>query len=334
VYHFGIICSLIGGSNLQFESMVCCRRPRLDYNCWCFGLASDPRRRLLLFGFVRTEVRTLFDHVVLLVGRHLSSMFPTPASQNNSQWFFWGYSLVFSRTGGRFMGNLDNIGFKGVLAQENGYIPDILYAFFQGMFGAFTPALVIGPERGRILPCIVFLFVWATLVYDPIASWTWNPNGWAAQLGVLDFAGGTPVHITSGASALAFAWLLSGPPIEPQVSWIRPPLILGTQLYLCRPWDCVPMVWVARLQRRVSSRMQSPQHNGVRGIKSRCFLWWSDLVNDGLLFRSSEKEIRICLRDDINHSLADECCSLSPASSYHSRRGRRNRPYRARRSCI
>jgi len=78
------------------------------------------------------------------------------------------------------------------------------------MFGAFTPALVIGSaaERGRIIACIVFLFVWATLVYDPIASWTWNPNGWAATLGVLDFAGGTPVHISSGAAALAYSYML------------------------------------------------------------------------------------------------------------------------------
>jgi ammonium transporter, Amt family len=78
------------------------------------------------------------------------------------------------------------------------------------MFAAFTPALVLGAaaERGRILPILVFVFVWATLVYDPIASWTWNSAGWAAKMGVLDFAGGTPVHITSGASALAYSLVL------------------------------------------------------------------------------------------------------------------------------
>ena len=78
------------------------------------------------------------------------------------------------------------------------------------MFAAFTPALAIGAaaERGRIFPSMVFVFIWATLVYDPIASWTWNSNGWAASLGVLDFAGGTPVHITSGAAALAYSIML------------------------------------------------------------------------------------------------------------------------------
>jgi Amt family ammonium transporter len=54
-------------------------------------------------------------------------------------------------------------------------------------------------------PLIVFIFVWSTLVYDPIACWTWNPNGWSAKLGGLDFAGGTPVHISSGTAALAIS---------------------------------------------------------------------------------------------------------------------------------
>jgi Amt family ammonium transporter len=106
------------------------------------------------------------------------------------------------------MGNLHNFGFKGVLARPSDDIPEVLFALFQGMFGAFTPALVIGAvaERGRVLPTLVFIFVWATIVYDPIASWTWNKTGWANTLGVLDFAGGTPVHIASGAAALAFSY--------------------------------------------------------------------------------------------------------------------------------
>jgi Amt family ammonium transporter len=70
-----------------------------------------------------------------------------------------------------------------------------------------TGALAIGgfAERSKIGPVMVFLFVWLTLVYCPIACWTWNPAGWAFQLGVLDFAGGTPVHINSGTAALAIA---------------------------------------------------------------------------------------------------------------------------------
>lgn len=60
-------------------------------------------------------------------------------------------------------------------------------------------------ERGRLGPALVFVFIWATIVYDPIACWTWNKNGWSDALGVLDFAGGTPVHISSGTAALAIS---------------------------------------------------------------------------------------------------------------------------------
>jgi Amt family ammonium transporter len=73
-----------------------------------------------------------------------------------------------------------------------------------------SPALAIGAaaDRGRMLPCIVFMFIWATIVYDPIAYWTWNANGWSFKMGGLDFAGGTPVHISSGAAALAYSLML------------------------------------------------------------------------------------------------------------------------------
>ena len=71
-------------------------------------------------------------------------------------------------------------------------------------------ALAVGAvsERGRMFPCVIFMFVWSTLVYDPIACWTWNPNGWSYRLGGLDFAGGTPVHISSGTAALAYSYML------------------------------------------------------------------------------------------------------------------------------
>ena len=74
----------------------------------------------------------------------------------------------------------------------------------------FSPALAIGAiaERGRLGPLLVFIFIWSTLVYDPIACWTWNPSGWSAVLGGLDFAGGTPVHISSGTAALAISLYL------------------------------------------------------------------------------------------------------------------------------
>ena len=71
-------------------------------------------------------------------------------------------------------------------------------------------ALAVGAvaERGRMLPSVVFMFVWSTVVYDAIACWTWNPNGWVYKLGGLDFAGGTPVHIASGSAALAYSLML------------------------------------------------------------------------------------------------------------------------------
>ncbi|KAH6641147.1 ammonium transporter AmtB-like domain-containing protein [Chaetomium tenue] len=129
------------------------------------------------------------------------------------QWFFWGYSLTFSHTGSAFIGDLTNFGLMKVLAQPSvgsTKLPDILFCLYQGMFAAITPALAIGAaaDRGRMLPCVVFIFIWATIVYDPIAYWTWNANGWSFQMGGLDFAGGTPVHISSGAAALAYSLML------------------------------------------------------------------------------------------------------------------------------
>ncbi|TIA19469.1 ammonium transporter-like protein [Aureobasidium pullulans] len=129
------------------------------------------------------------------------------------QWFFWGYSLAFSHKAGKFIGALDNFGFMDVLAQPSvgsSRIPDLLYAVYQGMFAAITVALAVGAvaERGRLFPCVIFMFIWTTVIYDPIACWTWNPSGWLYILGGLDFAGGTPVHIASGTAALAYSFVL------------------------------------------------------------------------------------------------------------------------------
>ncbi|KAK7912119.1 ammonium transporter [Apiospora marii] len=130
------------------------------------------------------------------------------------QWFFWGYSLAFSHTSTNpFIGDLSNFGLKEVLGAPSvgsTKMPDVLFCLYQGMFAAITPALAIGAavDRARMLPIIVFIFVWATIVYDPIAYWTWNPNGWSFVMGGLDFAGGTPVHISSGAAALAYSLML------------------------------------------------------------------------------------------------------------------------------
>ncbi|KAK3328111.1 ammonium transporter AmtB-like domain-containing protein [Cercophora scortea] len=129
------------------------------------------------------------------------------------QWFFWGYSLAFSHTGSAYIGDLSNFGLMKVLGQPSvgsPKIPDILFCLYQGMFAAITPALAIGAaaDRGRMLPALVFIFIWSTIVYDPIAYWTWNAHGWSFLMGGLDFAGGTPVHISSGAAALAYSLML------------------------------------------------------------------------------------------------------------------------------
>ncbi|KAI9676255.1 MAG: ammonium transporter Amt1 [Trizodia sp. TS-e1964] len=129
------------------------------------------------------------------------------------QWFFWGYSLAFSHTAGKFIGDLQNIGFRNTLAAPSvgsPKVPDLLFAIYQGMFAAITVALAVGAvaERGRMLPCVIFMFIWSTIIYDPIACWTWNPAGWVYKLGGLDFAGGTPVHISSGTAALAYSIML------------------------------------------------------------------------------------------------------------------------------
>src|SRR2546430_3792523 len=127
------------------------------------------------------------------------------------QWVLIGYSLVFGNDLGGVIGGLNFIGLKGVgYAPNANYaatIPQLAFMIFQAMFAIITPALIIGSfvERIRFRTLVLFVLLWATLVYDPIAHWVWNPDGWLHQLGALDFAGGTVVHASSGFAALAAA---------------------------------------------------------------------------------------------------------------------------------
>jgi len=135
------------------------------------------------------------------------------ASVTTFQWMFWGFSLAYSRTAGPFVGDLANFGMINVTAAPSvgsPYIPDLVFCLYQLLFCACTVMIVVGGsfERGRIIPSLVFGFFWATVVYCPIVCWTWNPNGWLYNLPSLDFAGGGPVHISSGWSALAYAFVL------------------------------------------------------------------------------------------------------------------------------
>ncbi len=94
---------------------------------------------------------------------------------------------------------------------ENG-VPELIFAMFQGMFAIITPALIVGSiaERVRLAPLLVFLVLWSLIVYCPVAHMVWNVNGWLFQKGVLDFAGGTVVHVLAGVSALALT-IVVGP---------------------------------------------------------------------------------------------------------------------------
>jgi ammonium transporter, Amt family len=128
------------------------------------------------------------------------------------QWVLWGYSLAFSPdTGLGIIGGLSWIGMNNVGQEPNAdyaaTVPHLAYMAFQMMFAVITPALITGAfaERKRFKAFVVFTLLWATFVYDPIAHWVWGTGGWLRVLGTLDFAGGTVVHISSGASALIAA---------------------------------------------------------------------------------------------------------------------------------
>jgi len=127
------------------------------------------------------------------------------------QWVLWGYSLAFGPDKGHLIGGLEWLGLKGVgFAPNVDYAPTIphqTYMVFQLMFAAITPALITGAfaERIKFSGFLVFILLWTTCIYDPLAHWVWGNGGWLRDLGALDFAGGTVVHISSGVSALVCA---------------------------------------------------------------------------------------------------------------------------------
>jgi Amt family ammonium transporter len=131
-------------------------------------------------------------------------------------WVIVGFSLAFGPdvNGWGLIGGLDYIGFNKVgLEPSTIYgltIPFLLFAAFQLMFAAITPALITGAfaERKRFGAFVVFTVLWSILVYSPIAHWVWSADGWLFKLGALDFAGGTVVHVSSGVSALIVAILI------------------------------------------------------------------------------------------------------------------------------
>ena len=130
-------------------------------------------------------------------------------------WVLWGYSLAFGPDlgGMKIIGDLSWFGLAGVSATEAGpyadNMPHQLFMIFQAMFAIITPALITGAfaERMKFGAYFIFIILWVTVVYAPVAHWVWG-GGWLGDVGALDFAGGTVVHINSGVAALAAALIV------------------------------------------------------------------------------------------------------------------------------
>jgi len=130
-------------------------------------------------------------------------------------WALWGYSLAFGPSYHGIIGNLSLAGLNGVGIHDinpalAATIPTLLVFAFQLKFAAITPALIIGAcaERVRFRSLLIFIVLWSTVIYVPIAHWVWNPDGWLKGVGSIDFAGGLVVHISAGVSALAAALVI------------------------------------------------------------------------------------------------------------------------------
>jgi Amt family ammonium transporter len=156
------------------------------------------------------------------------------------QWVLVGYSLVFGNDLGGVIGGLNFFGLRGVGYAPNAdyaaTIPQLAFMVFQAMFAIVTPALIIGSFVGRMRfrTLVLFVVLWSTLVYDPIAHWVWGMGGWLHTLGALDFAGGTVVHISAGFAGLAAAIVIGKrrdyQPGQPLASNNVPFVLLGAAL--------------------------------------------------------------------------------------------------------
>jgi Amt family ammonium transporter len=154
-------------------------------------------------------------------------------------WVLYGYSTAFGPDVGGFIGNLDWAGLNGVGLEPNeayaATVPHQAFMIFQAMFAIITPALIIGAiaDRMKFSAFMIFLLLWATIVYNPIAHWVWAVGGWIRGMGALDFAGGTVVHINAGAAALVGALYLGkrrGFGKDPMLPHNVPFVVLGTGL--------------------------------------------------------------------------------------------------------
>ena len=152
-------------------------------------------------------------------------------------WVLWGYTLAFGTDIKGFIGGLDYLGLNGV-GQEPAplasTVPHLVFMMFQGMFAIITPALITGAfaERIKFSALLLFTVLWGTFVYSPICHWVWG-GGWIGELGALDFAGGTVVHINSAIAAITAAIVIGkrkGYLVETMMPHNLPMTVLGAAL--------------------------------------------------------------------------------------------------------
>ena len=125
-------------------------------------------------------------------------------------WLLVGYSIAFGPSESAYWGGLSKVMFSGVVVDSlSGDIPETVFASFQMTFAIITPALIVGAfaERIKFSAMLLFSALWTLIVYFPVANWVWG-GGWLGQMGLIDFAGGTVVHVTAGIGALVFALVI------------------------------------------------------------------------------------------------------------------------------
>ena len=170
--------------------------------CSALVLLMTPGLAMFYGGMTRSKnVLSTMMHSFFLMG--LASLI----------WLFYGFSLAFGPDiGGGLLGNLQYFALDGIGAEvwPDQTICGLTFMIFQCMFAVITPALISGSfaERMKFSSFIVFMVLWCTLVYAPVAHWVWGPDGWLLKMGALDFAGGTVVHINAGVAGLACALVL------------------------------------------------------------------------------------------------------------------------------
>ncbi len=194
-------------------------------------LLMSPGLAFFYGGFVRRK------NVLNTIAMSFASMAAVGAA-----WLLLGYSIAFSSGPGPLdgiVGGVSFAGWRGVGAEPNALyaatVPHLAFALYQGMFAIITPALISGAvaERMRFVPYVLFSVLWSLLVYAPVAHWAWAPGGWLRGLGVLDFAGGTVVHINAAAAALVAARLVGPRRGFPRTAFVPhqvPFILLGTGL--------------------------------------------------------------------------------------------------------